>query len=195
VVDVREAPAGFPTQGSIRLVVNGEAVFVDMGPGQRPLIALLTAKSPRPGDRPASARKGWAYETPGLVIDRAYRGEKEFHNGRLVGGAQQMVGRGPREITPEDLPDLVTFADPTDPMSVMAVDPEYPSSALLQKVKWRRITIEVTDEAVTSGIEAKLKWLKGFKGSLAHSGERSGVRRSNALPETLSRWNFKRGDN
>jgi hypothetical protein len=31
--------------------------------------------------------------------------------------------RGPRQITPADLPDLVTFADVKDPKSVIEVDP------------------------------------------------------------------------
>jgi hypothetical protein len=54
--------------------------------------------------------------------------------------------RGPRMLTADDLPDLVTFADINEPKSVQKVDPHDLPAALGREVKWNRITVEVTNE-------------------------------------------------
>jgi hypothetical protein len=75
--------------------------------------------------------------------------------------------RGPRPITPADLPDLVTFPDVNDPKSVVEVDPNDLGATLGPGVEWRAITLEVTDEPVTNGIAEKLRWLKELTTTLA----------------------------
>ncbi len=70
--------------------------------------------------------------------------------------------RGPRKITPEALPDLVTFADIDDPRSVIEVDPNNLQATLGQGVTWNEITLEMTDEPITTGIEKKLPWLPAY---------------------------------
>ncbi|MCC6780858.1 MAG: hypothetical protein IT537_30150 [Hyphomicrobiales bacterium] len=68
--------------------------------------------------------------------------------------------RGPRTLTADELPDLVTFADINDPKSVLWVDPHDLPASLGRDVEWKSITIEVTHEPVTTGIMKKLSWLK-----------------------------------
>jgi hypothetical protein len=46
-----------------------------------------------------------------------------------------------------------------DPKTVMLVDPNDIGATLGPGVKWRQITLEITDEPVTEGIEMKLPWL------------------------------------
>ena len=67
--------------------------------------------------------------------------------------------RGPRQITPADLLDLVTFADVKDPKSVVEVDPNDLQATLGPGITWNEITLESTDEAITTGIAMKLPWL------------------------------------
>ena len=45
------------------------------------------------------------------------------------------------------------------------VDPHDLPAALGREVKWNRITVEVTNEPLTTGIEKKLPWLKQTKSS------------------------------
>ena len=57
--------------------------------------------------------------------------------------------RGPRRL--DHWPMFVTFSDPKDPKTVREVSPE--------SIGVDRITIEITDEPVTTGIEERLGWL------------------------------------
>lgn len=100
--------------------------------------------------------------------------------------------RGPRALTPDDLPDLVTFADVMQPKSVLAVDPHNLPAVLGRDVKWRNITIEVTDEAVTRTIEQRLPWLKDLKTGLDGSQIRYLDERA-TLANSLNASAFKRG--
>jgi hypothetical protein len=70
--------------------------------------------------------------------------------------------RGPRRIAPTDLPDLVTFADINDPKSVVEVNPNDLQATLGKNVTWNEITLEMTDEPITTGIRAKLPWLSVY---------------------------------
>ncbi len=49
---------------------------------------------------------------------------------------------------------FVTFGDPKDPKTVRAVTPE--------SIGVKRITIEITDDPVTTGIQARLGWLPAY---------------------------------
>ncbi len=149
---------------------NGEAVYVDLGPGRRPLIALLSKSRPNPSD-------DWPQAD---VLARAYG---EPPHGQAPNTDEQFFAfvsrvsrhRGAKEIRPEDLPDLVTFRDIKDPRTVEKVDPNNLEDTLGPGTAWRRITVEVVDrgrwpldvlglsgEPVTSGIETRLLWLNNL---------------------------------
>ena len=57
------------------------------------------------------------------------------------------------------LPMLVRFRDPSDPASVERVDPSDLAASFGAGVKFERMSIEITDAPVTTGIEAVLPWL------------------------------------
>lgn len=114
--------------------------------------------------------------------------------------------RHPRAISPDALPDLVTFADINNPASVLPVDPNDLSATLGPGVKWHKITLEIvspglwpfnligiTGEPLTTGIEKKLPWIpefhdKMFDGSrVRYSDERGGFSNS------LSTWSLRMG--
>jgi hypothetical protein len=57
------------------------------------------------------------------------------------------------------LPMLARFGDPSDPTSVERVDPSDLAASFGAGVKFDRMSIEITDDPVTTGIEAVLPWL------------------------------------
>jgi hypothetical protein len=96
---------------------------------------------------------------------------------RSIAGAPD--GNGPTSMTV--WPMFVTFDDPKDPKTVRAVSPE--------EIGVSKITIEITDEPVTTGIEGRLGWRTGF-GSKRLNGNRFGNSQSNNLAEKLSAYSF-----
>lgn len=59
-------------------------------------------------------------------------------------------------LRPDNYPMLVTFRDIDDPTSVQAVEPANLAASFGPGVKLRRITLEITGDGVTSGIEKRL---------------------------------------
>jgi hypothetical protein len=70
--------------------------------------------------------------------------------------------RGPRSINPGDLPDLVTFADINNPGSVVEVDPYNLQATLGPDISWNEITLEITNDWLTTGIKRKLPWIDAY---------------------------------
>ena len=63
-------------------------------------------------------------------------------------------------------PMLVTFGDLDDPTSVERVDPDDLAATFGEGVSLKRITVQVTDDPVTSGIGQRLGWLESSVGSI-----------------------------
>jgi hypothetical protein len=97
--------------------------------------------------------------------------------------------RGSRAIAPTDLPDLVTFANINDPKSVIEVDPNDLQATLGPNITWNEITLESTDEPITTSIRAKLPWLpEYFEKNLRLDGSDHGAKRE--LANILSWFDF-----
>lgn len=184
VVEVRVSRRGLDVDAT------GEAVYVDLGPGNRSLIALLSKEVINTAPR----EHNWGLGSPTTELIAELYGEKRGTTELLDHTAHISQYRGPREMKLADLPDLVTFADINEPGSVRSVDPKNLSAALGRPVKWRSIMFEITNEAVTAGIEQNLTWLAGFVGTLKHPGPHGGVRTTNEIAEILSLMNFKLGN-
>jgi hypothetical protein len=147
VVATTEYTVSFP-QSAVRGSTTGESLYLDLGSGRRPLVALLTR------------RRGSAVETYGEdILEQVYGGKYSWHDGRNPGLEALIKNRGTKAITIKQLPELVTFADPADPKTVLAVDPNDLTATLGPGVKWHSMTIEITDEPVTTGLELKLPWI------------------------------------
>jgi hypothetical protein len=158
-----ETPQGLRTGSSVREVtayspwvinpssrthfdLSGEAVAVDL-PDGRVLFALLTGAD----------GVDYAALLPG------------YHMGWL---SPEGIAQGPVPLWPNTLstvsrargaaaaPMLVTFGNLRDPMSVTEVDPANLSAQFGEGVRLRRITVQVTDDDVTEGIERRLVWLR-----------------------------------
>ncbi|WP_145662233.1 hypothetical protein [Bradyrhizobium stylosanthis] len=97
--------------------------------------------------------------------------------------------RGPRKISPNDLPDLVTFADMGDPSSVIEVDRNDLQASVGANITLSEVTIESTDEPITRGIEHVLPWIPTyFEKNLRL--DRSGLTGEQTVANRLSWWDF-----
>ena len=127
--------------------VMGEAVAVDLPNGQT-LYALLRTDA-HFGDMAGLSMatlhpdfRGTGYDVVGVA--------EELSPGRYL---------GPSQVVRENYPMLVTFANESDPTSVALVDPDDLAATFGEGVSLRRITLELTDDPVTRGIEERLGWL------------------------------------
>lgn len=93
------------------------------------------------------------------------------------------------QVPRDDLPVMVTFADPRRPGSVRAVDPADLAATFGPGVSLQSVTAEVTTQAVTHGsIDRTLPWLKTW-GNHALDGE--GATSSTRLENNLYPYSFK----
>lgn len=125
--------------------VEGEAVVVDLPKG-KVLFALLEAPSDvdAAGSFPVDALNPKLYPVEYRFIQRA----NDLKKIRDVG------------VLPKaSYPFLVTFDDVTDPTSIRLVDPENLAATFGEGVKLRRITVEMTEDRITTGVSERLKWL------------------------------------
>lgn len=156
VIEVRQsmgrtAMTGFGKRIDRR--ARGEAVAVDL-PGGRTLFALL--RSANDVDWASSVVQELAPRIEGE------KWEETFDNVLLLEGKVPL----PREWVHwhsamsdrNAYPMLVTFADPADPVSVALVDPDDLAATFGEGTRLKRLTVELTDDPVTTGIEKRLGW-------------------------------------
>ncbi len=186
VVEVMFWNVSLPERG-IQHKLQGQALYLDLGPGGRPLIALLTSRlHPRYGK--AMRWTPDAGPSDNLLAQLYGPPLPDF----MANVSRIADMRGPHKITPDDLPDLVTFADINDPKTVIEVDPNNLQATLGPDVSWNEITLETTDEPTTMGIKAELPWLPAYYG-LTLDGDR--YRNKNTLANSLGTAAFDQSGN
>jgi hypothetical protein len=192
VGEVQFRKVSIPERG-IMNKLQGDALYLDLGPGSRPLIALLTSQlenelRPKINNDWQRGKPGWSRSAGPGGLFRIYglTASGDFMDD--IARIAQM--RGARAITPADLPDLVTFADINDPKSVIEVDPNDLQATLGPGVTWNEITLEITNEPVTRGIRTKLPWLSThIAGKLRLDGSMLGSKRE--LANVLAWYDFE----
>jgi hypothetical protein len=149
-----------PANMAVERRVRGEAVAVDL-PGGRTLFALL--RSDNNVDWASYVMQTLAphseSETFAQQLDNMLLLEGEIVLPRTF----QPVGHLEERSA---YPMLVTFGDLDDPASVERVDPDDLAATFGEGVSLKRITVQVTDDPVTSGIGQRLGWLNRTKGTL-----------------------------
>jgi len=154
VVEESITPAGGLSISDNRYssMFRGEAVSVKL-PNERYLFALLN--------------NGQSLDMPNLI------GRTFYPGGRQSGEPFRKVGDPPLEmpaiargLNEPGKPLLVTFRNLDDPSSVERVDPENLAAAFGPGYALSRITVEVTEEPVTVGLEKRLTWLRSHRGTL-----------------------------
>jgi hypothetical protein len=140
--------------------VRGEAAAVDLGEG-RVLFALLRSED----------SVDWPAQILFLTTPYAVEAEDKF-----LATFERMLAREEAVELPPDLaacissseasarPMLVTFRDLADPTSVERVDTEDLAASFGEGFALRRITVQLTDDPVTEGIEDRLAWLGQLSG-------------------------------
>lgn len=169
----------FGSMGGAGNEVSGEAVVVDLG-AHGVFFALLHGPKLGFGDlgRPAwmlfhafdDLLKGELHPLPRVQLLKEKRPSRVLHI--------------------DDIPMLVRFRDLNDPTSVEQIDPRNLAGTFGPGVSLRDVVIEITDEPVTSGVDARLPWLKTMKTHL--DGDQYHSR--NTLANELTARDFYRRD-
>lgn len=178
VIEVRAGEVG-TTLGGAGVEVSGEAVAVDL-PGGQTLFALLRGEAendwagrvmfdvtPRPRSEPGQEKKSFGRRIEAIL---------DNHKLNVVPRMKPAAFDADPPIS--GYPIMVGFMNIKDPKTVVRVDPDNLAGSFGDGVKLRRITVQLTDDAMTTGIEKKLpsfgpetgfdEWL----GTLAHSDPR-----------------------
>jgi len=173
--------------GKIYYKVRGEAVAVDL-PGGRTLFALL--RSDNDIEWSAHVMQGLAPKIQGEPW------AKSFDNVLLINKKVEVPRMWPANATlPEQsaYPMLVTFGDIADPMTIASVDPDDLAATFGKGVKLKRITAELTDDPVTTGMAERLRWLPNYYDKMLDGRTINTIEAENRLANDLSQADFSRG--
>lgn len=164
-----ETPAGERSEFSVieaqtnrsitRVRARGEAVAVDLPDGQ---VLFVLLRSPMMVD--------WAASLPGIpgierdvqvhgLAERQAQLEREFDAMSRDRDVHYLWGTDVPRDQVKDLPYMVHFRKLMDPKSVEQVDPDNLAKAFGGGFHLKSLTVQVTDEAVTTGIRKRLPWL------------------------------------
>jgi hypothetical protein len=168
-----------PDEAKRASYLHGEAVAVDLGGGQT-LFALLRT----------GAIHGGMIGLSMTALDPA------FNNDLVESAARIAAGKGIRTsavVAPKDYPVLVRFGDVKNPKSVEAVDAADLAKSFGQGVKLRRITVTLTNDPVTKGIDKRLGWLSKFPEPRLDPDYRGGDNPPN-ISQKLNHGDFREGN-
>jgi len=175
----RTTMGGFNEQVFFR--IRGEAVAVDLSDG-RTLYALL-----RSGGDVEWAARVIPFLSPTAEDDNPLddllllKGKKEL--------PRSWSKPGPFNNR-SAYPIMVTFSNEAEPTSVAEVDPDDLAATFGQGVKLKRITAELTDDPVTTGIDERLGWLPNYYDKML-DGQR--LNNSQELANNISQGSFAKG--
>jgi len=153
VIEVKQRfvrPGMSPSAWAIERRIRGEAVAVDLPNGQT-LYALLRSAD----------EVDWAKSIVQRVSPRVSgeEGKEAFDNIFLIEDAVEVPrkwsGPGPANGR-SAYPMLVTFADEIDPTSVAEADPDDLAATFGEGIRLKRITVQLTEDPVTTGIVERL---------------------------------------
>ena len=185
---------------------RGEAVAVDL-PGRKVLFALLTlpgssegaagfaedafsARIPL-GDDDYAKRLDALKQQRGVGVLPPHDPRYDLKSYRQLGG-DVITQVGPRRTDNlfASYPMLVTFGNLNDPKSVIRVDPAHLDNTFGPGVQLKRITVQITDQPVTTGIDRRLPWLGNYNDKML-DGHR--INDSQLFSNRLSEDDFKAG--
>lgn len=151
---ISQGPSFGPDAPGISHGLKGEAIAVEL-PGGKVMFALL---APQDGSDPTG------YHV--YLFERAVKRDPALaaqFDPTVLGDWRQFWPEVRRrklgiELRQPDYPMLVTFGDMGDPTSVKLVDPDDLAATFGEGVSLKRITVQITDDPVTTGIEQRLGW-------------------------------------
>ena len=134
------------------LTLRGDATAVDLGGGQFLFALLAYEHSQEPHSTGMIPLKLLRQKLPGQSDDD-YWAPDTFNR------VQAARGRGPIVLPQKLYPRFLRFRDIKDPATAELVDPDNLAKSFGRGLRLVRVTIEITDEAVTRGIRKILPWL------------------------------------
>jgi len=143
---VSTQPQFLPDVNRLQFRERGDAVFIDLG-NNRNLVALLAS--------------GTFAERPGFDRLAPAHFKLRFRNSSELAALPKL--RGSWALEPSDWPTLVTFSNPTDPATARMVKPEQFEEVFGPGVVWRGVTMEMTRDAISWGIDAHFPWVPQLK--------------------------------
>lgn len=165
VIEVRWGAVN-STLGGASAEVSGEAAAVDL-PGGQTLFALLRSEAqsnwagyamfsvmPLPTKKPGQSDS----DALGIGIDRIIANKALMVLPSMIKAPVTYAGK---QISA--YPTLVRFRDIKDPRSVALVDPGNLEQSFGPGVSLRRITVQNTDDPVTTGVEKRFGWWQKFR--------------------------------
>ncbi|WP_143035637.1 hypothetical protein [Bradyrhizobium sp. Rc2d] len=172
IIQVKQSDtrALFGSMGGFGNEVTGEAVTVDLG-SHGEFFALLR------GPRVGLGRLG----DPAWLLFHAFGDLLKSETDPLPQVRLLKEQRARRVLHSDETPMLVRFRDLDEPKSVEQIDPANLAATFGTGIVLREAVIEVTEDPVTAGIEAKLPWLKTMKTQLDGDRLHSGATLANEL--------------
>lgn len=166
---------------------RGEAVAVDL-PDGRTLYVLLRS----------DGNIDWAtYVMQMLAPDiEGEPWEEAFDNVLLIEGEVELPRTRPTEEHLDErsaYPILVTFGDESDPTTVERVDPDNLTASFGERYMLERITVQLTDDPVTTGLDERLGWLPDYYDKMLDGQTINTIYAENRLANDLSQGDFSRG--
>jgi hypothetical protein len=162
-----------PEEAKALSEITGEAIPVEL-PGGTTIYALLRSEA-----------SGRALEADLLrSLDPEYAAGRVNFVQSVARAEQGLVGTSQSELPAGELPLLVTFTVPSDPMSVRIVNPSHDPIGISKA----RVLISVTSESVNERIVDQLPWLRGLNAAL----DGSSITTSNTPSNFLGKRDFKR---
>jgi hypothetical protein len=181
----------------VKTTIEGQAVILDL-PGDKTVYALISEGAqtvypafspyvPVPGKDPRFDTG--ASNPTGYLDDLAAQSQAmvKLKGPRELPRTAPLTPSGPQDAKPTVLwPTFVSFDDPADPKTVRAMTPE--------EVGVKRITMEISQEPVTKGIQTRLVWLDRYRTqSRSLSGDSSNVVSTNELRDNIGAGAFIEG--
>jgi hypothetical protein len=175
---------------------RGEGVAVDL-PGGRTLFALMSGGKAGSDYHAYLLHDALEYGVPTPPLSRRYAAHEWLAERREAERVKPLIVV-PRLVPfpmskagkADGYPRLVTFTDIRDPKSVQAVNPDDLAASFGPDVKLKRITVQITDDLVTTGIEKRLRWLGQYYAKMLDG---SANNNSQALSNNLSKIDFTAG--
>jgi hypothetical protein len=147
VVAISWSEAFFRGEGAVfRLTMRGDATAVDLGGGQFLFALLAYEHSQEP-------------HSTGVIPLKLLGDEELYWSTDSFKKVQAARGRGPIVLPQKLYPRFLRFRDIKDSTTAELVDPNDLAKSFGPGVRLVRVTIEITDEAVTRGIRNVLPWL------------------------------------
>lgn len=142
--------------------VTGDAVAVDL-PGGDTLLALLDRATEVADCGIIPPRRESAQAAAAAGHDDPNEWREEILDLKARPGICELPRMGPSPFPTDGMvnqwPTLVHFRDLRDPHTLEPVDPDNPAATLGANVRIRRIIVQITNDAVTTGLEKRLPWL------------------------------------